>query len=669
MSTTQFQTFATLITQRFEWLTEWPTLYRTDVSGDELWEHYIASFPEGSNPIFRVRTEHDGSIDRTVIKRVGNVVKITGDTVATLWDLPEDAPYPYNVVAQRMAELVKSRAITAPFLHNESRVGIVSNVERLENGDTITWHHLNVRVADRYVSQQVDKLVGEARTRVSVVERGLKTLTMEALDQVLELIEARTLYRGDEFLSTVTEFRALKVTYDGSRNKNLMVWENAHRRSAGIRNTAIGTLLVNLSEGMELEAAVRAFEATVAPANYRRTSAVITPSMVKNAMETIQKLNLETALQRRMATVSDVTVNNVLWADGRVKGQMKGGLESLLMSEVKHPTPNLSQAQEVTIDAFMSEILPKATGMEVLMEGQLRGNLMTLTAPAAETTEQLFRWNNGFAWSYAGNMTDTIKERVKAAGGNVDALLRVSLSWSNFDDLDLHCYMNRHKHIFFNNPAGILDVDMNAGAGRTRTPVENMAFSSKHFNGQTQLLFGVNNYAKRESIDVGFEIEVEYNGGIDTFHYAPAVRDREDVHLFTIQMDYQTLRGFSDINPQLSRTRKSVETWGVKTETFVPVQMVMLSPNHWDGQSVGNKHTFFILEGCKTNEPARGIYNEFLTDRLTEHRKVLEILGDKTKCPVADTQLSGLGFSSTIRKTLKARVTTQDATRLYTIQF
>jgi hypothetical protein len=62
---------------------------------------------------------------------------------------------------------------------------------------------------------------------------------------------------------------------------------------------------------------------------------------------------------------------------------------------------------------------------------------------------------------------------------------------------------------------------------------------------------------------------------------------------------------------------------------------------------VGNKHTFFVIEGAKNDEPTRGFYNEFLHPRLEPHRKVFEVIGDKTKCQPTDGQLSGLGFSST----------------------
>lgn len=84
--------------------------------------------------------------------------------------------------------------------------------------------------------------------------------------------------------------------------------------------------------------------------------------------------------------------------------------------------------------------------------------------------------------------------------------------------------------------------------------------------------------------------------------------------------------------------------------------MVMNSPNHWDGEETGNKHVFFILEGCVNPNQTRGFYNEYLKEDLTQHRKVFEVLGSKMKVEESDNQLSGLGFSSTQHKTVYVKV-------------
>ena len=96
--------------------------------------------------------------------------------------------------------------------------------------------------------------------------------------------------------------------------------------------------------------------------------------------------------------------------------------------------------------------------------------------------------------------------------------------------------------------------------------------------------------------------------------------------------------------------------WGVPTQTFHKVRVVMLSPNHWDGIATGNKHYIFALDGCRNEGKARGFFNEFLNEGLTPHRKVLEVVGSKMRTEESEHQLSGLGFSSTQRNYLFCKV-------------
>ena len=96
--------------------------------------------------------------------------------------------------------------------------------------------------------------------------------------------------------------------------------------------------------------------------------------------------------------------------------------------------------------------------------------------------------------------------------------------------------------------------------------------------------------------------------------------------------------------------------WGVPSQTFQKVNVMMMSPNYWDEKQVGNKHYFFMLDGCINDGTARPFFNEFLKDDLSAHRKVFEMVGSITKVADSPEQLSGLGFSSTQKNTLICRV-------------
>ncbi len=420
----------------------------------------------------------------------------------------------------------------------------------------------------------------------------------------------------------------------------------------------------DLSAGEDLERSVRSFENKVAPTNYKRTTALITPRMVQDAMATIKELNLTTALERRLANIADVSVNNVLWVDKDVRGSMKGGLEELLMQHAK-ASPVTKSGSDMSIELFMQDILPVADAIQLHLRNTHVNNFMTLTAPVHADVAQLFKWSNNFGWSYDGNITDSIREKVKAAGGNVEAKLRFSLAWYNYDDLDIHVKTPDGQHIFFANKAGVLDVDMNAGMGRSRQPVENLSFT-RLYDGAYELW--VNQYQRRETSDVGFTIEIACEGAVAQLSHKKAVPQSGNILVGRFHLSGGRIVK-SEIGKDMVGEGIAQDKWSLKTETMHKVKTILLSPNHWDGNNVGNKHVFFILEGCKVDGPARGIYNEFLASGLEKHRKVFEVLGDKTKCPPTQEQLSGVGFSTTRGDEVAVLVKSGSQERLLNIHF
>lgn len=658
-----FHTFAHLVHRRFNELSK----HELFVVGDDnraFEQHYLASFPEGTNPIYKTNTEHDCSCCKQFIRNLGNVVAIIDGKVETVWGV-KGASAPYDTVAAAMDAFVKAQPITNVFRTTEGSFGAEQTKQLLKGGEVKRWNHFYGRVENRHFTQLADKVKGDYRTAAQVFHRGLTELKASAFDTVLDLIASKALYRGEEHLASVKAFQKLQSEYRKltSEEQTSYVWANAMAPASRFRNTVIGTLLTDLSDGVDLEAAVRSFEAKVAPTNYKRPTALITPRMVEDAVAKLNELGLEHAIERRFAKISDVSVNNVLWVDNSVKDQMQG-IKGLLLPATATKAPKKVVAQDIGIDEFMTSVLPAASSVEILVGNGLLNNLMSLTAPMHADTGGLFKWGNDFAWAYAGNITDSIKEKVKKAGGNVtNAKMRISLAWFNFDDLDIHIFEPSGNRIYFGNKSNKLDVDMNAGGGRTREPVENVSWTAVP-DGEYQVQ--VHQYSQRERTDVGCVVEIENDGKLTQLSYKKPLQGMVDIAVVTVRAGKIT--GIVPAKDIVSGGI-SMEKWGIKTETFVKVNTLMFSPNYWDNNAVGNKHWFFVLDGCKNDEPTRGIFNEFLRSDLEQHRKVFEVLGDKTKCRPTDDQLSGLGFSSTRGDTVTVRVTSGTHPKTFNITF
>lgn len=686
-----FETFSQLIHAQFNAIST-GKLFQVAVTGDQLWDAYLASFPEGTNPMFRERTEHDCSCCRNFIKNLGPLIAIIDGEVHTVWQA-QGIPAPYDTVAAALDQLVRQAAIADLYMTREPRYGIESNVEMRADGTTHRWHHLHAQVPKHLQSKTPGQAIGEYASSVQVLRRGLTELSTDAFATVLDLIESKSLYRGEEHLSSLRAFSGAQTAYQqlSPKDQELMVWLNADAHWARFRNTVIGTLVQDLSEGVDLEKAVASFESKVAPTNYKRPSALITPRMVESAMKTIASLDLEPALERRHASLSDVSVNNVLWVDNSVRSQMKDGIAGLLMEEAVRPAKiDTDKAEDISAEDFLVNVLPRVKSISVLIKNAMASNMMSITAPVHADIEPLFKWGNNFAWSYNGNIADSaIRKAVQERGGSVSGVFRFSHSW-NYDKrnsslMDLHVFMPANE-IKAGNPVddkygnnqrvgwnhrnhtasgGTQDVDYVAEAPPGYTPVENITFPDLARMPEGTYVCKIHNWKLRQPTQGGFRAEIEFAGQVFQYEHTAPLANKEWVTVAEVTLK----NGQFSIKHHLAPSCASQELWGIQTETFVKVNTLMFSPNHWDDQAVGNKHLFFLLDGCRNPEPTRGIYNEFLRSDLEQHRKVFEVLGGKTKCPVADDQLSGIGFSSTRGDSVVVQVTGQKLHKLYSIQF
>jgi hypothetical protein len=641
-------------------------LYSTDASRDEIWDAYLAAFPEGSNPIFRERTEHDCTCCKNFIRNIGSLVSIVNNEIVTVWDIP-GVGYPYDEVAKTMRDFILSCNIVGIFRTSESEYGAEMTPE-LRDGETLRWNHFSGKTDFNHLlaKNELGPFKSNIESTHQVLSRGLTEITTQAIDEVLELIKEGSLYRGDEHKKAIKGFRALQKEYVKANNhKELFMWQNLNGPYARFRNSVIGTLLSDLSTGVPLEDAVKMFESKVAPENYKRPTALITTRMIKVALTKLDELGLRDSIERRHAVIGDLSVNNVLFVDNSVESLMKDSLETMLLEEVSQKPVSIKNPLDINLEDFIKNVLPKTKSMEALFDHSHINKLVSLTN-SSNPGSSIFKWDNTLAWSYNGDLTDSsLKQRVKSAGGNVDAALRVSLGWYNYDDLDIHCMTPSGERISFRNKKDVLDIDMNAGGRRSRKAVENLQWKTLPENGVYQIL--VHNFSKRENIDNGFELEFACGNDVRQFHFKGPVKNNRLVQCFNMTIQKGKLVDITDINAELTSARSTQDIWGIQTGQLVPVDVVALSPNYWDNE-LGNKHTFFLLKECRNPDPVRGIYNEYLNSDMHDHRKVLEVLASKTKAPYQDDQLSGLGFSSTQKASLTVLVK-GDVNQAYNINF
>ena len=662
-----FIDFKNAVAKQFDLMCKQPELFRTTASKDDMWDTYLASFPEGTNPIYRERTEHDCNCCKNFIRNVGNVIAIIDGRPVSIWDFATDIDPTYKTVARAMGALVTSKPIDNVFRHVERTAGHDKNFEDTIDG-VKTWNHFFVNIPAKFVMSGKDMgpKLGDIRATHDVLLRGLKTITPEAIDTVLELIAQNSLYRGEEHKFAVNAFAALAEHHRTIALKSAVdyfVWDTIGRVSPAvtrIRNTSIGTLLVALSEGVDMEDAVKAFEAMVAPANYKRPTALVTKKMIDAAKTKLEELGLVSALERRYATINDITINNILFANRSARTSIEGDVFNELASKVTDKKPkSLDKVEEVTIEKFLVDILPKAESIELLVENRHAVNLVSLIAPTDPTALPMFKWDNRFSWSYNGEFADSIKERVKAAGGNVSGELCCRLAWEYTDDLDFHMHEPNGGHIYFSTRrqtslnGGKLDVDANGGSGMMAHPVENIFYEKLSTMRDGIYSLKVNNYSRRSSTGRGFTVEIDILGTVHTINYEGVLGQSKTIEIAQLKKSKDGI----EIISSLPSTQTSCQLWNIATQTYKPVNVVMMSPNYWDDQGVGNKHYFFMLDSCINEGKARGFFNEFLKPELTEHRKVIEMVGSKMLTIESDHQLSGLGFSSTQRNNVLCRVT------------
>lgn len=638
------------VNDHFNKLAKEHTLYYVDIDRDAIFERYLDGFTDPEE-----KQGHNCNCCKSFMRQWGGIVAINEGRVISIWDIVPSNPL-YLQPIKNLSDYIHSLPVSNVFLTEQSACGTDSNYDGRKH--MRTWNHFYIEVPGQYVnSSTIDSVKGLKRTAKETTRRALEELSASSVETVLDLIAQGSLYRGEEQKPALLAFSAVQGLWSelNEEVKENFAWIlSSNPMIANIRNSALGTLLIDLSADMDLDAAVRRWENVMAPTNYKRPTALVTPAMIKMAKEKLEEMGLVGSLERRFANEADLNLEDILYVDK--SSQLTDVFDDMAKDTLVNPR-SFSKVEEVTIENFIEKVVPNAKSIEILVENSHMNNFVSLLTSQEKDAPTLFKWPNNFSWAYSGGITDAIKERVKAAGGDVTGVLRTSLSWHNSDDLDIHVREPNGNEINFTNmrsrTGGLLDVDMNVQTFSSKfsatAPVENVTWPTKVI-GKYEVI--IHNYTARETVNSGFTVQVEYDGQMYDFTYKTSPRNKQAVIAvqFEITQDGITFKGEAQVN-----TVASKEKWSVKTNQFTKVKQIMLSPNHWNSKT-GNKHYMFFLDGAVNDEQVRPFFNEFLREEFNENRKVFEVLGAKVKVEPTTNQLSGVGFSETQSNHIYAKV-------------
>lgn len=683
------------VQEQFDRMSSQGKLFRVALTGHDVWDKYLASFD--NDPKFRdpASSEHNCNHCKNFIRRYGNIVAIIDNTIVSMFDVEADDEY--TPVAKALSAYIKSSVIKEVFFETfeelnslpyEScnkkaevfRLGIDKNVKRytkeeaekygvVTENETRTFNHMHLSLNKMFVDmsgKSVESIMGSFRESKEVFKRAMDTIPLDTLNLVRDLINQGSLLDGTTHLGKVELMISLKSVYDtlADKQKDNWCWLTSFKLPiAKFRNELIGVLCTELAEGKEINDSCKTWNIRVDPTNYMKAVAPITKRQIEEAKAFVEANGYVESFNRRFANMDDIKISEIKHVNAGKNEGIKGVsiFDTVKPVASRHKRNEFEGIEEVTIDNFMENILPQCTSVEALLLNKHDGHMVSLTTSNVLDSKPLFKWDNNFSWTFAGNIAgkSMIKSAVKSAGGKVNGVLRFSIMWNEDGkevlDFDAHAVEPDGNHIYFGHcketnstMSGMLDVDMirprNLG-------VENIVWSDLKRMKNGTYNFSIENFDG--GANKGFKAEIEVDGEIYSYEYNRTVGLKKAVLIATVTLN----NGVFTINHDLPEVESSSKAiYGLNTNEFHRVRLVCSSPNHWGDNKVGNKHYMFMLEDCKCPTAIRSFHNENLLPELAEHRKVLEVLGNTNMIEPSDNQLSGLGFNATVRDELVVKL-------------
>lgn len=692
-------------------------LFRSSLSGDELWSTYLQGF--GEDPIYRDQTSslHKCNTCKNFIRRYGTIVVVGSDNkISTLFDgvFSDEYQNSFRLMSEKLKEapILNIFVETFDFLNKSNyertnkkqpiyALGLGLNtktwtVDDFKNypgfssvkvGETSTFEHFCIKIPTAFIDKSgasAESILGLALSTKEVFKRGLDVISLDTLNIIRDLIEQDSILDGRSQLGKVEKMISLKTAYESlpADEKDNWCWKmyDLSRDVSRFKNELIGVLACEIEDGDDIAVVCTNWNKRVDPANYMKAKAPITKNQIREAEDYVKDNGLEDSFDRRCAVLEDISAEEILHMNEKGTGEAKvvsifDKVKDMATTssgiDVTKILKNSDKLPTVKIQDFMSNVLPGCKSVEVLLENRESKNMVSLTTSAKKGCKNIFKWDNNFSWTYNGNLSgmSQVKAAVKNAGGFVDAPFRFSIMWNesgqDIVDLDAHATQPDGKNIFYGtykNSIGQPNTNMTSMTGQLDIDmirpegvgVENIYWTDLGKLGDGNYRLYINNYDGRSNKNPK-KAEVYFDGELFQYTIPAEITSKIDLTVAVVTIKNGKMVGIQHCDYLVDSGTLKKEVWGLMTGEFHQVRLLCKSPNYWTNK-VGNKHYFFMLKGCKNPDPIRSFHNDNLSDDLLKHRKVFDILGNTLKVPTTDNQLSGIGFDETMRDSVILRI-------------
>ena len=611
-------------------------LFVTDVNKYALTDLYLKSFPEGTNPIFKTRSEYHCNTCFDFIRNVGRCIDENGESIFRIKDLQS----PFDIVFEKLADYVEQHNPIHPFLTNR-KISTESSIVKYEDDNQVyKFYHLfyDFEEKGKYFDKNAYDKINDSKHRIETLTILLNDLVdhIDKIEYIASLLPK--LYRGNQYIDITDKLIKLLKEYSeitNEKSRKLFVCKNWNHECVFYKRQAVYVFIDKYIKTNSIEDAEKLYLQTVSPENYRRIKTLASQIELEKAINTLKEHNLVHSLYRKHATIADIPNDYVIWE------QPKDILDDLLTGiETKDQVKIPKNIQTLTFDEFLNKI-KSASKIEVVKDNKSSSFVCAISACQYPDATPIFKWRNHFGWSFMGGLSDAtlnFREKVKRWGGNINARFRISLIWYATDDLDLHLETPK-THIYFDNKSSYnsnwqLDIDMNRNRSvmTADEPVENI-FTNQPEDGN--YLIYVHQYCRRNIAKKDhFFIEIEFPGFHKIFKYPKRLPHNLRVDIGEFKIKNGALIEFKPTNSVIECEA------GDKRKELVNIEYVL---HHEE-----TDRYFFVSSRnnlIEKDTSMRGFFNEFLDSRFSQFKRVFEQLGDKSSYKIDPNGLTGFGIS------------------------